>query len=340
MTMLGAVTAAGWLATGAGALAVTRMLLDEARPGRVLCLSYHRIADTEAYETYRGTERRFAIPDERFRAHLDWLVEAGYRFVTLDQVVDHVLGLAELPERCVHLSFDDGCVSVHARALPLLRARGIPATVFVTEDEGAWVFHDGPHAERRMTDDELRECDAAGITVESHGVSHRGLVGMTASDALAELTGSRERLTLVTGRRVRYLSIPLNFYDGRALDLCRRAGYRAVCVSDAGANHVGDDPYRLRRLVVEGGASAEDLARALGPLGMVERRAVGALKRLPPRLLGERVWMPLRRRLYASPLGPLLGAVSFGRLVAVGAAGAIALLLAVTVARRGHSEAQ
>jgi hypothetical protein len=38
----------------------------------------------------------------------------------------------------------------------------------------------------------------------------------------------------------------------------------------------------------------------------MQRRVLAALKKLPPKLLGERLWMPLRERIFASALGPWL----------------------------------
>jgi hypothetical protein len=62
---------------------------------------------------------------------------------------------------------------------------------------------------------------------------------------------------------------------------------------------------------------------------MVRRRIVSFAKRVPPRLLGERVWMPLRARLLRSKAAPLLN----GRGLAIAGAAALATLLALRMGR-------
>ena len=63
----------------------------------------------------------------------------------------------------------------------------------------------------------------------------------------------------------------------------------------------------------------------------MQRRVLNALKKLPPKLLGERLWMPLRERLFGL-LGPWL-TFRYLRLALLGLAAVLGLaLLAVTAA--------
>jgi peptidoglycan/xylan/chitin deacetylase (PgdA/CDA1 family) len=65
-----------------------------------------------------------------FAAALDTLARF-YQFVSLDQVVDGISGRTPLATGC-HVTFDDGHASFMEHALPLLRERRIPATLFVS----------------------------------------------------------------------------------------------------------------------------------------------------------------------------------------------------------------
>ncbi len=71
-----------------------------------------------------------------------------------------------------------------------------------------------------------------------------------------------------------------------------------------------------------------EFVRSLSPRVLVQRRIVSALKRIPPTLLGEKRWMPLRKRLFESRLGRcftfrylrialLIGAVAWLAILAV-----------------------
>ncbi len=333
--MIGWIAAAGWAGVAAAGLWLARALREESRPDRIVCLLYHRVVPRSTWDTFSGTERLFSIPEDRFRGHLERMRADGYRFVSLDALEAHLARGQALPPKPAFVSFDDGCESVAKLALPILRDLGIPATVFVTIDESAWIFRSGEYSERRMTVEELRACHAGGISIGSHAVTHRGLNEMTADEAHAELVRSRELLSGWVGAPVRHFAVPLNFYNASTLELCRRAGYTAVCTSDNGTCNRDTSPFRIRRFIVEGGLEVDAFARTLAPRMIVQRRALNALKKLPPKLLGEKVWMPLRQRIFRSALGRHLGLRNLRRVLLLGAAGALAALVALTIAALG-----
>jgi peptidoglycan/xylan/chitin deacetylase (PgdA/CDA1 family) len=71
------------------------------------------------------------VPDvDLFAAQLDWLT-THMTPVSLDDVREHVVKGSALPPHPVLLTFDDGDRSVLEVAAPLLRARGVPAVVYV-----------------------------------------------------------------------------------------------------------------------------------------------------------------------------------------------------------------
>ncbi len=325
--MSAALVGLGWSALAAGGLALARMWRQESRPGRLLVLLYHRVVSPETYASLHGAERIFSIAEDRFEQQLAWLRTAGYSVVALEELVQTLERGAKLPERAVCITFDDGCESVYRNALPLLKRAGMTATVFVTTDPDAWIFHEGEYTERRMTLDELRALAAEGWCIGSHAVSHRGLNEMSEAEALGELERSRKELAEWLSVPVDHFAVPLNFYSRATLAQCRRAGYRSVCTSDPGATGAGTSPFHIRRVTVEGSHDLDGLRRALEPRSLVQRRILAALKKLPPKLLGERIWMPLRERIFASPLGPWL---SFAHL-RLALAGAAALFVAVLV---------
>lgn len=318
--LLGAAAALAWL------------WREERRPGRVSVLLYHRLVDDSTYPRLQRPENLFAIPESRFREQMDFLKRAGYSALDPAQLEAHLEGGQALPPRPVLITFDDGSESVHSRALPILRERGLKATVFVTTDEEAWVFHEHPRSQRRLSEREMRALVDAGLSVQAHGVSHRALNSMSEEEARREIVECRLYLERVLGKEVAYFAIPLNYYSRPVLEWLRDAGYRLVFTSDNGTNHAGSDPFRLRRFIVEGSAALEEFARLLTPTGMVQRRLISALKRLPPRIFGYRLWMPIRRVLYRSALGSVLVPRHLRRaLILAGAAlaacGLLALLL-------------
>jgi peptidoglycan/xylan/chitin deacetylase (PgdA/CDA1 family) len=314
---------------GLALVGCVRVWRSEARPDRIVALLYHRLVSEAEFATFPTLARNFTIPEPRFREHLARLRRAGYAPVTLDAVLDRIELGKELPPRPVLVTFDDGCESVHSRALPALRELGFPAALFVTTDAGAWIFRSGPDAQRRLSEAEIRALDAGGVAIGSHAKSHDPLQTMSEAEIEHELGDSKRWLEGVLGKPVRYFAVPLNWYGDKVRAAAQRLGYRAVCTSDTGTIHPQSDPFHLRRLNVEGWMTADDLEALLTPTAIVQRRVIAFAKRFPARLIGPRLWLPFRRWLFASPVGPLLTLRNLRRALLAATALAALLLFAL-----------
>ncbi len=278
--------------SAAGACAL--MLLVESRRPRVICLMYHRFADRDVCHRLHGTERVYTLPIEDFEAQLRHLHAAGYTFLAPAEVREFVAGERTPPQPAVLITIDDGCLSVLEKALPALKRHQAKATVFVTTDLDSYVFSLGAAGDRRMTDDELRTADGDVLHVESHAVTHRPLRGLSDDEIARELGDSRRELQRILARPIEYLAIPGNWYDRRVMELARREGYRAVWCSKPGGVRSGADPFGLRRINIEGTLDLDGFTAALTPWGLTQRRIVFAVKSLPARILGPKLWLPIR----------------------------------------------
>ena len=135
----------------------------------------------------------------------------------------------------VAVTFDDGFVSVIENALPELKKRGIPVSLFVPT--GFWNEHPGwikspSHPfwqERVISREELRRLAAEPlITIGSHTVSHPNLLRVSAQEAARELTASKAELENLLGRQVEWFSFPHGAYNASLVRLALEAGYRRL----------------------------------------------------------------------------------------------------------------
>jgi peptidoglycan/xylan/chitin deacetylase (PgdA/CDA1 family) len=132
--------AAQWLYRGlqaSGATALSRCLHDAA-----LILCYHNVV---ASDDPCG-DPELHMPVERFERQVRWLM-ARYEIVSLRELVRRLASRGRL-KKVAALTFDDGYAGVYEHAVPLLKALGIPATVFVVADapeqlDGFWWDHPG-----------------------------------------------------------------------------------------------------------------------------------------------------------------------------------------------------
>jgi peptidoglycan/xylan/chitin deacetylase (PgdA/CDA1 family) len=217
-------------------------------------LMYHKVNDLTPNPT--------TIPTAVFTEQMTLLSELGYVPVSLEAVRDHYLGGAPLPPRAVLITFDDGYRDNLENALPVLRAHGYPAVLFVPIgflDDGRPL----PHEELLVTLgvrnptlgwDELAEIEAGGVRIESHGIGHWPLTALGPAEAAREIAVSKLRLEERLGREVEAFA----FVKGSQADyrpehasLVQQAGYKLAFTSVSGANGPGSDRFRLRRYNVE-----------------------------------------------------------------------------------------
>ena len=112
-------------------------------PHRLTVLAYHRIADPQAPD-FVGLAANVSASPEQFSAQLD-LVRRWFNVISLDQLLDWLAGHAELPRYPLLITFDDGYRDNFGEALPALRARGLPAVLFLATscvDSGRPFFWD------------------------------------------------------------------------------------------------------------------------------------------------------------------------------------------------------
>ncbi|WP_328466337.1 polysaccharide deacetylase family protein [Streptomyces sp. NBC_00448] len=192
-------------------------------------LMYHSVGDRRAGDPYLVT-----VTPERLAGQLRWLRRRGLTGVGMRQLLAaRARGRAG---RLVGLTFDDGYADFLTEAVPLLRAHGHTATVFVLPGRlggtNAW-DPDGPR-KPLLTADGIRAAHTAGMEIGSHGLLHRDLTALDDADLDLELTESRSLLTDITGTVPAGFCHPYGAVDPRTALATRRAGYDYACAVDPG----------------------------------------------------------------------------------------------------------
>ena len=138
---------------------------------------------------------------------------------------------------CHHvvITFDDGFVSVLENAIPELRSRKMPATIFVATgslgQRPQWVrnpamssWHETVMSENLL--DQFKKEQL--VQIGSHSVNHPRLTQLEETEASRELVESKRDLERILGRPVELFSFPHGDHNSRLLTLAREAGYRRV----------------------------------------------------------------------------------------------------------------
>jgi peptidoglycan/xylan/chitin deacetylase (PgdA/CDA1 family) len=185
-----------------------------------------------------------------FEVQLDVLMEAGFEFLTVAELAKRIDG-AEPPPGLVALSFDDGMDDNHRVVLPVLRERGLRATVYVATGligkPNPWMARDS--GARMMTVEELGDLVCAGFEIGAHSVTHPDFSRLTFADCLREASESKLALERLLDIPVRTFAYPYCFYGPAAVAAVRAAGFDAAVTCQGLGSW---DRYELKRSLVSG----------------------------------------------------------------------------------------
>ena len=192
-----------------------------APPQAAVVLQYHHVSDTTPAAT--------SVTPERFREHMDYLAEWGFKVVPLEQLVDQLRQGKALPDKAVAITFDDAYDSVYHTAFPLLKKRGWPFTVFVNTaplDANKNGF---------VTWAQLREMAKAGASIANHSTEHNHLQRLKPGESCkqwrkrirAEVMDAEQRIQEETGQSHRILAYPYGEYDHRVTALLEELNFAA-----------------------------------------------------------------------------------------------------------------
>lgn len=175
-------------------------------------LLYHHIGYSPSDSLY------YVSPDE-FDRQMNLLYQWGYKTISVEQLVEAIQRGAQLPNKPILLTFDDGSETVYTDAFPVMRKYGFTGAVYIVYNFiGAGLF---------MDRDQIRELYAAGWEVGSHGVSHMELPPRPGKQE-NEIVSSRRRLESYLDVPVRSFAYPFGAYDSESLRLVKFAGYNAA----------------------------------------------------------------------------------------------------------------
>ena len=301
---------------------------QEYRPDRVPTLLYHQIISKERVD--RGDlvceERVYVAYDVRFAEQMSYLHREGYTTITLHEWLTCRDRGKALPQRPILLTFDDGFMSTYLHAFPLLKHYGMTATIFVNPDRECRNFKKYAHVDAPLTSEQIREMSDYGISIESHGMTHRYLTELPGDVVRWELQESKHALETLTQKPVRFLAVPSGAINRSVRQLAQESGYEAIFTGLKGTNNQGSNRYALRRLVVARDYSLAEFEKLLRPATAIHLRLTSVLQDLLLSALGPAGFDDLRNSLCRSRLGRLLLGGQI-RVVICGLAAAVILVV-------------
>lgn len=246
---------------------------------------YHAISGTGV--DCDPPEPHYTVARQTFRDHLALVRATGYRPVSLARVLEEKQAAGN-----VVFTFDDGHASNAAAALDILDSDG-SADLFVNPSRvGERNFLDW-----RALDDLAR----AGISIQSHGDTHRYFDELSDQEIERELYTSKTKIEDQLGRPVFLFAPPGGRLKPQVEQIARRLGYRGMCTSKPGVWRTRAPHWNIPRFAVLGATNDRQIRRWIDQNGweLATMKARNGGLALAKQLLGNDRYDALRARLLA-----------------------------------------
>jgi biofilm PGA synthesis lipoprotein PgaB len=256
-------------------------------PNEFTILSYHEIADKS--QTLDST---YAVTPVHFDEQMHWLMDNGYHFINIDDIINYRKHAKALPDKAVLITFDDGYHSMYTNAYPVLKKYKIPSVIALV---GSWLLKEdkvdfGGHTIPRsefLSQKEIKEMVASGLVeVASHSyASHKGILGNPQGNMQPairtrqwlgdkgvyedekayeqrinnDLAENNRFLKQYTGQEPRVMVWPYGHYNIEVRKIAEKLGMPIGLTLDDGSNTAITPLWGLRRILVEHKMTLPDL---------------------------------------------------------------------------------
>jgi len=204
-------------------------------------IMYHALSSDTGDKKTPINSDLYLVSESDFESQMKYLYDAGFRSLLLKEF--ELLTKAEvLNGKFIVISFDDGHKSNCTIALPILKKYGFKAEFFITAgDIGMPNF---------MNTTQVKKMVESGMSVQSHGYTHRFLTDMEFVKVEEELKKSKQVIEGHTEKECFAFSCVGGRYPGFLGDLAKEEGYRIICTSKIGLNNVETNLLQLKRVAI------------------------------------------------------------------------------------------
>ena len=199
----------------------------------VTILNYHKVDNMNISLS--------VLPDD-FDRQMAYLKDNGYHTITPEQLYQHLVNGAELPENPILITFDDGYEDNYQHAYPILKKYGFTGTIFIITDFVG--------QKNYLTWDQIKEMKANGMDFQSHTATHKPMTELTQDQLKDELVRSKQTLDQQLNQNTEFLAYPTGAYNLYIAKLVKEAGYKAAFTIKYGNVDKASNLYALERVPI------------------------------------------------------------------------------------------
>lgn len=210
---------------------------------RIPILTYHSIDNSGSV---------ISTSPAKFRRHMELLKEAGFRTVSLKEIINHIRNGKSFPGKSFAITFDDGFKNVYHEAFPVLKEYGFTATIFLVAGKcggkNQWDNHSGniPILDV-LSWDEIVEMSDNGIDFGAHTMSHPELSVLSIEQAAKEIVDSKSIIQEHLKRAVLFFTYPYGLQTEGVKGIVKKE-FAGACLDKMGYTTLKSDTYSLHRI--------------------------------------------------------------------------------------------
>ena len=199
------------------------------------------------------------MPASLFEAHLQYLIQEGYKVVSVEELVSLLQNGGNL-DKVVAVSFDDGYRNNHTDAFPLLKKYNAKASFYVVHrDIGKTIY---------MDNDRLLDLLANGMEIGSHTINHAPLALIDPKYLPWEVGSAKKFIEKnLDGYILKGIAYPNGGYNEKVIEAVKEYNFSYGLTGKVGANthqSFQKAPYELQRIsIVDDGNGLEGFKRRL-----------------------------------------------------------------------------
>ena len=210
-------------------------------------LLYHHVLEGKATNQY-------SVSFRDFQEQLSYLKDNEYHTISLLQLVQAITVGADLPEKSVILTFDDGNENVYLNAFPLMKNYGFTGVVYIIANR--------INAEGFLSVEQIKELLSSGWEIGSHGMNHVDLVKNP--QALRDEIGtSKKKIEDSLEIKVTSFAYPYGEALNLTKDWVKQIGYLAGMGLGITNRHNKNNLFYLDRRQVESDMDMSDFVKLL-----------------------------------------------------------------------------
>lgn len=235
-------------------------------------LTYHHLLRDSENKKFQHTSTTTSV--EAFQTQMNYLQEAGYHTLSLEDLEGYLDKSANLPAKSVVLTFDDGLKSVYRYAYPILKNNQQQATLFVISSRIKTVPQKWtPDGLQFMSKHEIKASQDV-FNIQSHThflhkLDYRNspiLFSRKEHTIFLDFQHSMQVLQKFEPEQ-RYLAYPFGGFNQTAMIAAKQAGLALAVTTLQGKVRLGDNPFALKRLYALKTDTIEKFAQMVGNSG-------------------------------------------------------------------------